>query len=237
MLVLEVNLKRYRRGPGVWRFKNSLLTNETFLRKVIEEIGCAKQEEGIYRNTQDLGLRIEILLANICVTCIAMGKEMAKNRCKKEKKLFTDIVKVIIKMQQGYDGQSEYECYEAQSEALQEEKAKRAMLLSRTRWCELGEKPTAYFLKLHLLSSAQTAVSRAAGCPDKLRPLYSGSANLPICLLWENRTEGRYLLDRLYIRNGHLPRNCTRLPSRVRHSDGRKCRRKLLSTSSKIALM
>ena len=59
MLVLEMNLKRYRRGPGVWRLNNSLLTNETFLRKVIEEIGCAKQEEGLYRNTRDLGLRMK----------------------------------------------------------------------------------------------------------------------------------------------------------------------------------
>ena len=45
------------------------------------------------------------------------------------------------------------------------------------------------------------AVDRASACLDKPRPFYAGSAKLPICLLWENRAEGRYLLDRLYFQS------------------------------------
>ena len=53
-------------------------------------------------------------------------------------------------------------------------------------------------VRIHKLSAAETAVGRTAGCLDQPRPLYAGSAKLRICLLWENREEGRYLLDRLY---------------------------------------
>ena len=51
-------------------------------------------------------------------------------------------------MQHGHDYQDEYDGFKVQWEALQEEKARRVMLFSRPRWCEQGEKPTGYFLKM-----------------------------------------------------------------------------------------
>ena len=148
MLVLEMNIQNQQRGPGVWRFNNNLLANEEFLCKAVEEIGRAKKGEGIYANIQDTGLIIEILLAELRAASITIGKRIAKNKCREEKQLLADIVRVIIKMQQGCDYQSEYANYKARWETLQEEKAKKAMLFSQARWCELGEKPTGYFLKM-----------------------------------------------------------------------------------------
>ena len=74
-------------------------------------------------------------------------------------------------------------------------------------------------VRIHRLSAAQKVVDQAAGCLDKPRLFYAGSAKLSICL-WEDRTEGRYLLDSRHVENISVEpysRNVEQIPLR-RHS-------------------
>ena len=91
---------------------------------------------------------MELLLGKIRAASIMIGKRIASEKSREEKELLTRIVKCIIQTQQGIDKQTEYDEYAARWEVLQDQKAKKAMLFSRARWTEQGEKPTGYFLKM-----------------------------------------------------------------------------------------
>ena len=160
MLVVHLNLESQKRGPGVWRFNNRLLQSEEFLDVVKKEAGkaCGGQDE--YENVEDAGLLMELLLSKIRTASIVIGKRIAKEKCKEEKEVLSRIVECIIQTQAGSNKQREYDEYLARWEILQTQKAEKAILFSRARWAEYGEKPTGYFLKMQKRDMEMKVISK-----------------------------------------------------------------------------
>ena len=110
-----------KRGPGAWRFNNSLLGNEEFRDKVLREIEQAREGTGVY-DIDDPGLLIEVLMGSIRAVTISTSKYLAKERNKDEKDLLSKLVRCIIQMQQGTDMRTEYNEYKSKWEEIQEKR-------------------------------------------------------------------------------------------------------------------
>ena len=160
MLICNLNIECQKRGPGVWRFNNTLLQNEEFQEKVRNEADMARRGQGEYAHIEDTGLLMEVLLSKIRAASVMIGKRLAKEKSKEEKEILSRIVHCIIQIQQGTDKQREYNEYATRWETLQEQKAKKAMLFSRARWAEQGEKPTSYFLKMQKREMEMKVINR-----------------------------------------------------------------------------
>ena len=80
MLLLNINIECQKRGPGVWRFNNSLLQNNEFREEVKKETDMAYGGEGEYANLEDAGLLMELLLGRIRTASIMIGKRLAKEK-------------------------------------------------------------------------------------------------------------------------------------------------------------
>ena len=61
----EMTLFATTKGPGLWRFNNSLLDDDNFVSWVKSEIAKVKTSSGIYAGTTDLGLVLEMLSGEI----------------------------------------------------------------------------------------------------------------------------------------------------------------------------
>ena len=160
MLLIHIKLHAEKQGPGTWKFNNSLLEDKHYVGKVKKEIEKAKKGEDCYNGVNNPGLLIETLLGNIRAITIYISKRLARKLREEESEALSSLVWHIRRMQQGYDEQQQYEACRDRWEKLHDRKAKRAMLFSRAKWAELGEKPTAYFLRLQQRNTAAKAITK-----------------------------------------------------------------------------
>ena len=77
---MEMNIFADDKGPGLFRFRRDLLQDDIFISAVRAEIIQLKQEEGIYNDVKDWGLKLELLLSEVRVISIKRGKELAIQR-------------------------------------------------------------------------------------------------------------------------------------------------------------
>ena len=167
MLVLNIELHDEKKGPGIWKFNNSLLENEEYVQRIKGEIRKARRGEECYSGASSTGILIETLLGNVRGITIETSKRLARKLREEESEALSALVRHIRRMQQGFDEQLEYERCRDKWERLHDRKARRAMLLSKANWAEAGEKPTAYFLRLqqrHSAAKAITKLVRDDGC-------------------------------------------------------------------------
>ena len=67
---IDIILSAERRGPGIWRYNNSLLNDESHVESVREEIRKALSDSGIYSGVANTGLKVEMLLISIRVITV-----------------------------------------------------------------------------------------------------------------------------------------------------------------------
>ena len=70
LIILEMELVGRKRGPGLWRFNNSLLDNKQVTDEIKAQIQLAKRRQGQYSTIIEPGLFLEVLLGNIRSFCI-----------------------------------------------------------------------------------------------------------------------------------------------------------------------
>ena len=148
------------RGPGLWRFNNCLLDNSEFVSAVKFEIEKATQGIEAYENIDCKGTHINLLLCNIRSTSMRMSKQIAAAQRREETELVKRLAELEDRLSQTpcADIEQEVTCLKAEVEEFELRRAKVAMLQSRSKWMELGEKPSGYFLQLQRHQSAQKAI-------------------------------------------------------------------------------
>ena len=148
---IAIAISGNKRGPGLWRFNNSLLEDKNLTDQVSLEIHKASGLKGEYNEIDNPGLLLEVLLGKIRVYCIRRSTHLAKERRKHEvaledrvayfeNRLSTSVISHTF-MDQYKTAKSELDNYKARA-------AERAMLFCKANWLEQGEKPTKYFLNL-----------------------------------------------------------------------------------------
>ena len=147
---LFLKFENKKKGPGLWKFNNSLLNDDTFVNLITTNypIICRK-----YAYLTNLKLKWEMIKMEIRSLTIPYAKNKAKNVRTLEKQLESRIESLENKIEANPDDgtdaeQQEYERLKTELRRIYEERADGAILRSKIRWIEHGEKPTKYFFNM-----------------------------------------------------------------------------------------
>ena len=161
-IVFELALNTNERGRGYWKFNNSLLKDQQYVRLVKNTISEVKQtyrinngENNIDNQEQELSINdrlfLETLLLMIRGSTIKYSSQRKKQRQEDEAKLEQDI-KLIEEeevnanfLNLSEDVLDELENKISLLNEIQKEKIEGVLLRSRSRYEDLGEKPSHYF--------------------------------------------------------------------------------------------
>ena len=141
---LFLQFESKKKGPGLWKFNNSLLNDDTFVDLITTNypIICRK-----YAYLTNLNLKWEMIKMEIRSLTIPYAKKKARNVRNLEKQLESRIESLESKINANPDDgtdaeQQEYERLKTELRRIYEKRADGAILRSKIRWIEHGEKPT-----------------------------------------------------------------------------------------------
>ena len=150
------------RGPGFWKFNNSLLADGEYLEMVRELLPFLRNK---YKNVKDIQLFWELLKMEIRSATISFAKGKAKIRNMPElevNKLLEELDNVICNSDNLENVEKELKYYDELKRELNEiyeRKGRAAMYRSKCRWVEKGERPTKYFFNLEKRNYNRKAIS------------------------------------------------------------------------------
>ena len=139
------------RGPGFWKFNNTLLKDENYVATVWETYTNTLR---YYEQVSDKRLLWELIKMEIRNTTISYTKhkaKMSRDRAKDIRQQLEQLDEIICKDFFASDINQVLQCYESLKSELQslyEDKGKHAMFRAKCRWVENGERPTKYFFNL-----------------------------------------------------------------------------------------
>ena len=139
------------RGPGFWKFNNSLLEDKEYTIKILEFYPQLREK---YHYVNDKQLFWKLIKMEIRSTTISFskGKAQAIRKHEAEIKQQLDELDKIICNSQNLDNIDEilkqYDDLKKELQHQYENKGKAAIFRSKCRWVEEGEKATKYFFNL-----------------------------------------------------------------------------------------
>ena len=149
-LSTEIN-DEFHRGPRTWKFNNQLLEDENYVQLITE---CLPRILAKYQEVESHQLLWELIKMEIrAETSITYSKAERRELKNREIHLQEKLDALDNEICHGHDhfNQSlldEYESIKTELKDIYEQKGKEAMLRSKARWIEKGEKPTNYFFNL-----------------------------------------------------------------------------------------
>ena len=147
-LILQSDHQNQKRGPGFWKFNTSLLKDETYVSALKINFPIFKEK---YKETQDLGLKWDLIKMEIRGFTIQYSKRKAKKNRDEEKLLHQKVNNLQTKAENNpHDRNIILELQRARSrlKKVMLIKTKGAILRSKVRWHEQGERNTKYFYGL-----------------------------------------------------------------------------------------
>ena len=159
-----LKLNEPQRGPGLWKFNESLLNDENYVDIVHHCINATIEEYAVpvytkeflssdcnYKEIQfkiDDGLFYETLLMKIRGETVRYSKRKTKHRKAKEKELILQIAEAHTAYSETRTEENaiRVKLYQAQLEEFRKPIIDGLIVRSRTQWHEEGEKSTKYFL-------------------------------------------------------------------------------------------
>ena len=159
---ITVNLqsKEYaKRGPGFWKFNNSLLKDDTFVKNLAEKIPEFKDKHAYLT---EKGLYWDMLKMEIRGFCVQYSKRKNRDKRNEERDLQKQIDTLMIALQTNRtkDNITRLHTLRARLNQIAEYRTRGAMVRSRVRWHEEGERNTKYFLNLEKRNFSSTHISR-----------------------------------------------------------------------------
>ena len=148
---LKLKISNCSRGPGLWKFNNSLLEDENYVNLIKDNYPKIKEK---YIDIEDKRLKWELIKMEIRSLTIPYSKNKAKKSRYVEKAIQNrlDEIDVLITNSNGLQNiDSELKEYERLKRDLQDiydSRGKGAIFRSKVRWTEEGEKPTKYFFNI-----------------------------------------------------------------------------------------
>jgi len=160
---LNVNLTPNKRGPGLWKFNNSLLLDDEFV-SLIETSYSAISEK--FCELDDKQLKWEMIKMELRGLII----QYAKRKARKSRDYLVSLeqrlaeTEAFINNSNEGDGNLEtkltlQEQLKKESQYLYDKRDEGAMFRSKLRWTELGEKPTRYFFNMEAKNFNQKTIT------------------------------------------------------------------------------
>ena len=162
-VTLELTLNENERGRGYWKFNNSLLKDHSYIQIVKDTISDVKQTYATNNNDNldnqqseysiNSQLFLETLLLMIRGNTIKYSSFKKKQQQQQEKQLEQEIKIIEDEVNTNFINMSDeildnLETKKTMLYDIQKDKIEGMMLRSRSRYEDLGEKPTQYFFNL-----------------------------------------------------------------------------------------
>ena len=138
------------RGPGLWKFNNTLLKDEHYVTKIRETYSRTR---AFYCDLEDARLLWEMLKMEIRAATIAYSKKKAKATTE-ELEITRQLETLDRNICDNFNSPDiahilkEYEDLKTELQSIYEEKGRAPIFRSKCRWVEKGERPTKYFFNL-----------------------------------------------------------------------------------------
>ena len=139
-IILNLQSKEYtQRGPGFWKINNSLLHDEKFIQELSNKIPDFKTK---HNYLEDKGLYWDMIKMEVRGFCVQYTKRKNRERRNAEKNLQTQIdhLMTLLKTERSKENILKFYRLRAELNAIAEYRTKGAIIRSRTRWHEQGEK-------------------------------------------------------------------------------------------------
>ena len=137
-----------RRGPGTWKFNNTLLEDEEYLEKIRQEYNHIKSK---YEEVENVQLLWELIKMEIRSYTIKYTKQKSFQLRQRERELQETLKRLDNRLcNLGLDSLDldNYAKLKEELENIYKVKGERSIFRCKARWREQGEKPTKYFLNL-----------------------------------------------------------------------------------------
>ena len=147
-LYINPEEKEAKRGPGFWKFNNSLLTDKEYIELITKSIPTFLRK---YEDVTDKGLFWEMVKMEIRATTIVFAKRKAKQKRDEEKELLQQSVSNLQeKLRYNFNDTTKAEMDRVKNKLKRiiASRTHGAMLRSKARWYEFGEKNSKYFYNL-----------------------------------------------------------------------------------------
>ncbi|PIK36905.1 pol-like protein [Apostichopus japonicus] len=143
---LKFSIHSAKRGPGYWKFNNSLLDDVVFVELITKLISTELSSN----NNTNSTIQWELLKFKIRSVSMKYSKDKAKERRLKETDLLSKISDLECQLFQNECPNIRAKLRNAQTELLTfyDYKLKGTIIRSRARWVEEGEKNTSFFNEL-----------------------------------------------------------------------------------------
>ena len=188
-----------KRGPGLWKFNNSLVEDEEYVKLIKENYPIIGEK---YRELEDKRLCWELIKMEIRGLTIAYSKNKAKKQRKSESDLQIRLEELDKQIADSTDSAltnnalTEKEILKQKLQLFYERKANGLILRSKARWTEKGEKPTKYFFNLEKRNYIRKKISELELSDGK-----------PSCKEDEILKEIENFYEKLYTSKGNIDDN------------------------------
>jgi len=143
---LEISNMTFNRGPGYWKFNNSLLDDHLF----VESTNCLLDEtlsDNHYDNNTDKWEYVKVRIREHCIGYSRCRSLCNLNKIVNLQRKLEDTERELAK-NHNEELVKEMVSIKKEFELVSEDKAKGAQTRARIKWIEEGEKNTKYFLSL-----------------------------------------------------------------------------------------
>ena len=154
------------RGPGLWKFNNTLLDDEQYLANVRETYVSASE---MYSAVKDKRLFWEMLKMEFRSTTISYSKNKSKLVHVREEEIKSRLVELDRMICNNFNSPgidpalNEYDNLKAELQSIYEKKGRSAIFRSKCRWVEEGERPTKYFFNLEKKNYTKKTITELHG--------------------------------------------------------------------------
>ena len=159
-ITLTLQSKGYaQRGPGFWKFNHSLRDDHDFVDQLNNMIPAYKNK---YNYLTDKGFYWDMIKMEMRGFCVQYSKRKNRERRNIEKDLSEQIDAIMKALATNRSKENITKLYRLRSELnkIVEYRTKGAIIRSRTKWHEQGEKNTKYFLNLEKRQKEKTYISK-----------------------------------------------------------------------------
>ena len=155
-VTLSISNLNERRGPGLWKFNNTLLTDKDYVQKVKTQFGLWMTE---YCDLEP-DKKWEIIKYEIRKLSLRFSKRLKAESRKIQTQLEKDLQNLTAAHDSGQEVHDELNSVKRELGEIELTKARATIFRSRANWSQVGERPTKYFLNLEKRNYVNKQISQ-----------------------------------------------------------------------------
>ena len=163
---VQLHLEKDSRGPGLWKFNNSLLEDEIYVNLITDSYAAIQNK---YSGIIDKRLKWELVKMELRGVTIPFSKNKAKQVYQKERDIQNrlQVLDRIISNSPNTDCIKneiiEYNNLKEEIDLIYQKKGKGCIVRSKSKWIERCEKPTAFFFNLEKRNYNRRLIKKLEG--------------------------------------------------------------------------